>query len=379
MRARHRLPVRTTLVVLVTAAAAVGGAMRGTGDAGDTAPAASAFADELVLAEPVIVDTVRRGTLVLRVSVTGQAEAFRRAPVTAGVAGRVEAVAAGEGDGVRAGQVVARLDDAPLALAMAAARAEVEEARARFREGTLLDDEIGDPSRRRARAEAVRVRSGLPRAEAALRQAEGRLARAVLRAPFAGLAADVRAVPGRHVAEGEELLAVVDLDSVRLAVHVPEGDLARVRIGSPAAVGLPALPGHTLQGRIASLNPRVDPTSRTARVEIVAPNPEGAVLPGMYATAEIEARALPDRILVPRAAIVEREGRPVVFVVDPVPGAEPDAGRARWVYVAPGLADGEVVELLDTGETPPPAPGSLVVVDGGATLVHDARVRIARP
>ena len=325
---------------------------------------------------PVEVDTVERGTLVLEVSATGQTEASRRAEIPARVAGRIVALPYEEGDRVPRGAVLARIDPREYALAVERAVAELEEARTRYREMTLFDDRIEDPEVREERAEAARARSGLARAEIALREARLDLAHTTLTAPFPGLVADVEASRGADVAAGETLLTVVDPDPIRVEAEVPESELRWVDRGHGAAVLLPAFPDTTFHGRVTSINPTVEPESRTGRVTVSVPNPDGAIRPGMYARVTLEGRGLEDRVLVPREAVVERDGRTLVFVFEPIPDGPPDEGLAKWVYVTTGRGNSEVVALVEDEETELPEPGSLVIVGGNYTLVHDARVRI---
>jgi len=328
------------------------------------------------VAVPVAGDTVRRGTLVLQVSATGQTEAVRRTVVTARVAGRITALPVGESGRVGAERTLVRLDPGEYALAVERAEAGLEEARARYREMTLFDASIADSTVRAGRAEAARAKSGLARAEIALREARLDLAHTTLRAPFAGRVADVRVTPGAWVAAGEEILTLVDLDPVRVAVQVVESELASIEPGGEAVVRLPAFPGETFPGRIRSINPVLDPGTRTGRVTVEIANPERRILPGMFARVVLDGRRIEDVVTVPVEALIERDDRTLVFVFERVPDGRPGEGRAKWVYVTPGHRNAEHVELVEAEGTEVPGPGTVVLVDGHFTLVHDAQVRL---
>jgi HlyD family secretion protein len=90
----------------------------------------------------------------------------------------------------------------------------------------------------------------------------------------------------------------------------------------------------------------------------------------MYADVRLESTRLPNRILVPAPAVIEREGRPLVFVVK--------NGRAQWTYVNPGRSNGTDTEILPDSSTGqiPVAVGDTVLVEGHLTLTHDAPVRV---
>ena len=331
----------------------------------------------LDLAIPVSVDAVRLGTLALQVSATGQAEASDRAMSAALGTGRIVGLAVKESDSVRRGQIMVRLDPREHVLAVRQAAAEVAEAEARYREMTLFDDRIEDPSIREERAQAARAKSGLDRAEVTLSRARLELANTALIAPFAGRVANVLVGEGERVTAGEEILTVVDLDPILVEVQVVESELRWLEEGADAEIELAAFPENVSHGRIRSINPVVDPETRTARVTVVLANPGGRILPGMFARVGLEGRAFEDRIMVPEEAIVEREGRTLVFVFEPIPGGPSGAGLAKWVYVTTGLSNERYVELVESEETEIPEPGSLVITEGNYTLIHGARVRIA--
>ncbi|MGH7564413.1 MAG: efflux RND transporter periplasmic adaptor subunit [Gemmatimonadota bacterium] len=346
-------------------------------DPGPGAAAAGVTGERGNLAIPVAVDAVRQGTLTLRVSATGQTEASDRATVAARVAGRIAALPVTESDPVARGQVVGRMDAREYVLAVRHAEAELAEAKARHREMTLFDDRIEDPSIREERAEAARARSGLDRAEIVLSRARLDLANMALTAPFAGRVANVLVDEGEYVAAGEELLSVVDVDPILVEVQVVESELRWLEEGASAEVELAAFPDSVFRGRIKSVNPVVDPETRTARLTVVLANPDGRILPGMFARVSLEGRAFEDRIMVPEDAIVERDDRTLVFLFEPIPDGPPGEGLAKWVYVTTGLSNDRYVELVEREETELPDLGSLVITDGNYTLIHDARVRIS--
>lgn len=339
-------------------------------DAATVESAAREFATDVAI--PVEGAVVRRDTLVLSVTAAGQAAAWRRTAVTAQVAGRLLELPVREDDAVRDGQTLVRLDTAEYALAVARARSELRKAEAAFLELTLFDDQIPDPQLREERRRVARARSGLDQAEVALREAELNLARTHVRAPFAGRVADLRVVEGQHVRPGDELMTVVALNPIKVEVQVLEGEIGHLAPGRRATITFAAFPGESFEGRIETINPVVDPATRTARVTVLLPNRHGRIKPGMYARVSLEAQRFPDRILVPRAAILERDRRTMLFVYE----GDERQGRAKWRYVTTGLENDSLVEILPSQETDMVAPGEIVLVDGHYTLVHDAMVRL---
>jgi HlyD family secretion protein len=113
----------------------------------------------------------------------------------------------------------------------------------------------------------------------------------------------------------------------------------------------------------------VDSSTRAGRVYVRVTGAPG-LRPGMYADVRLEAQRLTKRRIVPAAAVIERDGRPLVFVVKD--------GRAQWVYINPGRTNGVETEVLPDSASGviPVAPGDQVIVSGHLTLTHDAPVRV---
>jgi membrane fusion protein, multidrug efflux system len=189
-----------------------------------------------------------------------------------------------------------------------------------------------------------------------------------VRTPFAGRVASLNVVEGQLVRQGDELMTLVDLDPVRVEAQVLEGELAHLAPGARARVRFSAFSDEEFLGTVETINPLVDEQTRTARVTVLVPNRAGRILPGMYARVEVEARRIPDRILVPRSAILERDRRTMLFVYED--------GRAKWRYVTTGLENEEFVEIREHPDTDMVRPGEVVLTAGHFTLTHDATVRL---
>jgi membrane fusion protein, multidrug efflux system len=327
------------------------------------------------VAIPVEGAKVVRDTLVISVSAAALAAAERDSRILSQVAGRVAEVTVRDNDRVASGQLLVAIDTTEYALGLARAEANLARTQASFRELTLFDDQIADSAVRVERARVARAKSGLAEAEVAVREADMLLQRTWVRAPFEGRAASVRVMPGQMVRVGDELVTVVDLNPIRVDVQVLESEVGLLAAGRRAVVSFAAFPGEEFVGRIATINPLVERDTRTANVTVTIPNPAGRILPGMYARVALEARKFPNRILVPRAAVLERDRRTMLFVFQG-DGEGATTGLAKWRYVTTGLANDSVVEILTNPETEMVQPGETVLTDGHYTLIHDARVRL---
>ena len=385
---RSTLSLVTVLLVLVGLGAGVG--WRLLADGGDdeeavelpegvslpTPEGASQFSTDMP--SPVRGAEAVRDTLWIRVRAAGQAEAFRRTAVTAQVGGWVREVLVRENRAVTTDQHVVQIDTTEYALTLAQARADLQNADAEFRQMTLFDDDIEDPAVREGRRQIARTRSGLEQAEVGLRQAQLDMERTRVAAPFEGRVADLEVVVGQYVSAGTELMTIVDLDPIKVEVQVLEAQLGLLSEGRRAEVTFAAFPGETFVGAIETMNPVVDPDTRTGRVTVVIPNPRNRIRPGMYAEVLLDAEALADRVIVPREALLQRsrgggELFPVVFVYEEQNGV----GLSKWRYVNPGRESDTHVEIMREGpEEGFVEPGEVVLVDGHHYLAHDTRVRL---
>ena len=291
--------------------------------------------------------------------------------LTTQVEGQVLDVLVRENAVIPSGWALVQIDTTEYALELDKARSELERAEVEYQTSTLFDQEIQDSVVRAQRARISRVQSGLTGAEVDVRQAEINLDRTTVVSPFAGRVADLEVVPGQWVSSGTELLTVVDLDPIKVEVQVLEAELGVLDEGRLAHVTFAAFPGETFEGRIETINPRVDPDNRTGRVTVLLENRDGRIKPGMYAQVTIDAQAFPDRVLVPRSAVLPRDGRLIVFVFEP----EGSDGRAQWRYVTTGRENERFYELTH-GDEGFVEPGEIVLTDGHHYLAHDAMVRL---
>lgn len=340
--------------------------------------ASTAFAAGVAV--PVEAAAASRGTFTLWVTAEGEAAAVRRAHVASEVNGPIVSVPVREGQYVRAGALIARVDPTVAQLDLQQRQAELESAQATYQELTLGDDRIDDPELRAERERSARVRSGLAGVEAAVKRAEYDLTKTEIRAPFGGRVANLAVDVGTRLSPGDSVATVVDMSSIEVEVQVLESEIAALDVGRDATVRFTALPGEQFRGRVVTVNPVVNPESHYGRVTVRLENPEARILPGMHATVRIAGRLYDDRVSIPKDAIVERNRREVVFVFEPDEDGS-TTGRAKWRYVLTGLENEQFVEIV-----PPTAdqdedfvePGEIVLTGGHATLSHDARVSIER-
>lgn len=320
------------------------------------------------LPQPVQGVAAVQDTLWISVNANGRAAAIRSVKLTAQVEGRLAQVEVRENQYVGEGDLMALVDTAEYALEVAAKAAALLKAEADYQARVLFDEEIEDDEVRASRDRFARSATGLDQAQVEHRRALLDLEKTAVRAPFGGRAADLKVVPGQLVRAGDELVTLVDLSPIKVELQALGTEVVNLQEGRIAELTFTAFPDTTFTGRIRTINPVIDPTNNTARVTVHLPNARGRIKPGMFAEAELQARNFPDRILVPRSAVLERgDRRTMLFVFE--------EGRAKWRYVTTGLENDEFVELVE-GDEEWVAPGEVVLVDGHHYLTHDAAVQL---
>ena len=345
-------------------AAGAAAAADSTGATADTTQAAQS-----TLALPVVGEEVRKGDLILSVVTTGQIRSEAMSVLKSETQGTIIAVLVRPGDRVSKGQPLIQVDPRPLDLAVQDAAAKLEEARLRLLDNTMPDSIVTGKPVTGERLKNAETRAGIEGARVALEQRKYERERATITAPFSGVMDDIKVAVGERLTTGQEIGKVVDLDHLRIEAAVLEHDLPLIRVGGQASVTAAAAPDRPVTGTIAAILPIVDSATRAGRAVIRAGG-GGVLRPGMYADVRLEAARLPNRIIVPAAAVIERDGRPLVFVVKD--------GRAQWVYIFPGRSNGSETEVLPDSASGqiPLKPGDMVLVEGHLTLTHDAPVRV---
>jgi len=313
-----------------------------------------------------------------RFDVSGTLVAEREARLSPRVDGLVARVHVDAGDRVRAGQTLMELDPAVGRQALSRTRADVAAAETAAAEAGRRADE----ARRLARdqfiaasqadtlvAEAESARAALAAVRAASREQAELVDRHVLPAPFDGVIAEKLAEAGEWVQRGTPVLSLVATDRVRLDVQVPQERYADLGTGTEVRVRADALGGETLPARVLARVPVTDPGARTFLLRLQVDDPQGRLLPGTSARAEIAVPARTDALAVPRDALLRQpDGGYSLFVVEDGDGGL--VARQRTVEVV--RDSGEQVALSGGVRR-----GERVVVRGNEALRDGQAVRLA--
>ncbi|MDA8249260.1 MAG: efflux RND transporter periplasmic adaptor subunit [Rhodospirillales bacterium] len=277
---RRRRALRLVLTLLLIAVAGAGGGW-------------------WTLLRPLPVGIVHpwHGAAIEAVYATGLVEAVDTARVGTTVAGRIDALLVDEGDRVRRGQVLARLDDREAQQRLSDARARLELAEQELaRDQALLQRGVRTPqAEQRSREERDRAAAGVAVAEKGLQDF-------TIESPLDGIVMTRPVEPGETVAANAVLFTVASPARLRIAADVDERDIPQVRMGARVAIRADAFPGEVFDANVTNIRGQGDAASRTYRVEAELPR-DTRLMMGMTVDTNIVVATRADALLVPTAAV----------------------------------------------------------------------------
>lgn len=343
--------LRILLIGAVVAATVAGyAAMRGK-RAGNTGAAPAAIAEFL----PGDLYTLERGALERALPLTGTLTPFTEATVKAKVAGELVSVPVREGESVRQGQMLAKIDLTEVQARVAAREADVEAAKAqlvwaeknRAQQKALLEKSfISQSAFDNVQSSRDVAAAKLRAAEADLVVARKAFGDAVLVAPFSGIVSQRHAQPGERVALDAKVVSIVDLSRLELEASVPPTAISEVRIGQTMEFRVEGFGERTFAGRIERINPSATAGTRSISVYAVIDNPEGLLRGGMFAQGALTLARQNDALAVPATAVREEIGQSFVYAID--------GGLVKRKNVKLGPADSagrvQVLEGLSAGD-----------------------------
>jgi RND family efflux transporter MFP subunit len=340
----------------------------------------------------------RPGEAATTLTASGYVASDRRSILAPKIPGRLDRLFVQEGQRVKEGEVIARLDDADARVGVDRASAQEAQAvalRAQARARRIQADQrlgraqrlfrggvIAGAEREDAQAEAGAAIANEQAASANVRAAQRQVALArlqlqytVVRAPFTGTVARKLADEGAVLAPAAidqpnvgGIVELVDLAALEVDAEVSEDQLSKVRLGQPALVTLDAFPDQVYRARVSRIRPAIDRSKGTAVIKIAFDQPPAHALPDMSAKVSfldhpVDEAALSPRRRLPGSAVIQRDGRTVLWVVKD--------GHTQLLPVQVVQRAGNEVELAEG----PPA-GAQVVVSPGKNLAPGQAVRV---
>mgnify|MGYP000100087308 CR=1 FL=1 len=310
---------------------------------------------------PVLLQTVDRGDISSYLRLNANLEPANEVDVFSRTLGTVVELKVEEGDEVRSGQLLARLDDSEQQLSVARAEAAVDKETAAYeRAKELFDNQMLSED------EFDRVRSSLRDARLVLEQSRLTLTYTRITAPITGTVSVRNVGLGDRVDVTRPLFHIVDRSFYQINGWVSEADLPHLRIGMVAEVRPASMPDDSIPAVLVRISPVVDPTFGKVKATFRISKPPPHLKPGQFVEVRLALETHLNVPLIPKQALVYEAGRPVVYIY------QDSLALRRPVEI--GLQTGEAVELISG-----PEPGEQVITEGQTTIHDSARVRPITP
>ncbi len=306
---------------------------------------------------PVEVAAVRKDNIAANFSGTAALEPKGEAQVVAKTSGVAMRVFVEEGQSVRAGQTLVKLDDARMRLQVQQASAQVEKLSRDYARAQQLAAE-----RLIATADLDRIRFDLANARSALNMARLELSYTNVVAPISGVVASRSIKTGNFVQISSPIMRIVSGRELEAVLNVPESEKSKMRSGLPVIMHVDALPAYTFNGQVTRIAPVIDSGSGTFRVVSTFSGGTGLEA-GMFGRLDIAYDEKADALLAPRAALLEGEQNTAVFVVR--------GGKAVRVPVQTGYTQNDQIEIRSGLQL-----GDQVITAGKAAVRDGAKVTI---
>lgn len=325
---------------------------------------------------PVGFTEARQHRVTGRLSLPGTVTSNVVSLVASEIGGLVVEYPINEGDAVKKGQLLARLNKRSLELSLAAATAQLKEAEARQklaernyqRAEELFESQVFSRSQLDDTLFEFNAWQGrIDNLKAEIARIEYDMERSVIPAPFDGVVVAKHTELGEWLGVGDEVVELLSLEALEVVVDVPEQYYRSVRVGGSASLSFEAIPGRTIRGAITAIIPKADEQARTFPVKVRIPDSAGRIGVGMLAQAQLQGLsaggAAGSATIVPKDAIVRQGPQTLVYLLDGDGGIKP-------APVQTGAGSGAWVEVRG-----PVKPGDRVITRGNERLMPGQKVR----
>ena len=350
-----RLPLCFSICFALSAALA--------GCSDGSAPVANAAAEEkkAEASQPVETARVEQGELTARYAATATLQAEQEAQLVAEVPGTVMQLLVEEGDQVKKGQMLARIDAAHSQLQLREAEADLQRRKNDVDRGEKL----------LARKLIAETSHDQAESEFAVRRAEVAIARVVvakseIRAPFDGVVTRRWIKRGQLLAANAPVFDIADFADLRADLRVPERDAVALAAGQPVNFTVDAFDSRRYEAHIERVAPVVDRDSGTVKVTVRIDNRDRSLRPGLFTRMDIAFLHVANALLMPKSAVLGSRGEEFVYVVD--------NGKAQRASIRTGHENGSRIQVLDGVSV-----GAEVVVTGQAALSNGVLVQVLNP
>ena len=314
--------------------------------------------EEEVPAVPVEAANAIRGNISAFFSGTASLEAEEEANVATKASGVVTKIFVEEGDRVRAGQALAKLDGERLALELARTEVNLNKLkREHDRNEELYKKQLISIE------EFERIKSEYETQQAAYNLAKLELDYTTVRAPISGIVSQRFIKVGNTLQMNEPTFMISDFDPLLAIMYAPEKELGKLKVSQDAQLTVDALAGTIFTGKIKRISPIVDATTGTFKVTIEVDDKSQQLKPGMFGRVRIVYDTHLETLLVPKEAVIEEDSDVSLYVVQ-------DSQAFRKTIV-PGYEDDRFIEILEGIDV-----GMQIITAGQGSLRDSARVEV---
>ncbi len=288
----------------------------------------------------------------------GETEAWQDVLVSADKNGRVDWIGPREGDRIKKGELLARIDASALKAEIDRTEATLNLANDLYeRRKTLHDRGI-------VHTEALeKALTDKALAESDLLKAQVEYDRGFPRSPIDGTVNHLYVDEGEFLNRGQPMVDLVNVNKIKINVHVPELDVRYLKKGQKVMVSIDALPDRSLPGIVNFVSYKADPATKTFLVRILVDNAKHAIRPGMIARAVFQRRILPDALVAPLFALLDKGGERILFV------EKDGVVQARTVSI--GVIEGDRVQITSGLEV-----GDHLIVTGQREVEEGMKVQV---
>ena len=283
----------------------------------DRSNAMNKRSDDLVIV-PVEVETVGYGCIQNKLTYLGDIQAETSARIFAKIPDRIVDFPVNNGDYIRKGTVIARVEDSKLKqsvyqaeAALASAKSQLENLKLEYAriEQLYKEEAVSESQYEQLKTQLEVAKNGVAQAEAGYKMAREQLEDAVIKAPIDGYVSGKMLNVGDMAAGQMPIVTITQKDPLKITVDVIEKDIRLVRKGQKVNVYVDVFPGRVFEGRVVRISPVVNAATRTSQVEILLNNPNNSLTPGMFARLEIIVQSKDNVLLVNRNNVDVRTSR----------------------------------------------------------------------
>jgi membrane fusion protein (multidrug efflux system) len=303
-----------------------------------------------------------------QVQAVGSLRAIHGIEVTTEVAGLVRKVAFRSGSEARAGQILLQLNADPDIAQLQALMAEANLAALTYHRD-LIQYQAQAIGRAQLDTDAANLKSTREQeaAQAAL------VAKKTVKAPFSGRLGITTVNPGQYLNPGDPIVTLESVDPIYVDFRLPQDELARVAVGQTVHVRADAFPASGFEGKITSIDPLVDPSTRNFQAEATIGNPEHKLLPGMFVRTTVDAGAKERYLTLPQTAITYNPyGETVYIVRNPTTAGGHSTAELTFVTLGPTRGDQvAIVKGLKAGDVVVTS-GQMKIKNGTPLVVNNS-------